>query len=212
MPFNESNKAQIFVTSIILQPTMKRFSLLLTVLLLAGCSQTIDVDPDTGFEVFTIPQGGHSSIFRNEPFTGTGIEVTVIFDESASYELDVNGDQADINKLVGFSDCHQDHQSESARIGWRWYEDELQLLAYTYREGQLSYEMMGAVPFDQEIDLQILIDGDTYKYSGTGLSSITMDRTPNCETGENYWLWPYFGGDQPAPHEVTIKLKREVIE
>ena len=34
----------------------------------------------------------------------------------------------------------------------------------------------------------------------------------NFEKVENYWLWPYFGGDQPAPHEVTIKLKREVIE
>lgn len=190
---------------------MKRLSLLLAVLLAVGCNQTIDIDPETGFEIFTIPTDGHSSILRNEPFTGTGINITVIFDESAMYELDVANDQADINKLIGFSDCHQDHQSESARIGWRWYEDELQLLAYTYREGQLSFELMGSVPFDQEIDLQILINGDTYEYSGDGLSAITMDRTQNCETGDNYWLWPYFGGNQPAPHEVTIKLKREVI-
>lgn len=196
----------------IIHPTMKRLSLLIAVLLAVGCNQSIDIDPDTGFEIFTISQGSHNSIVRNEPFTGTGIKVTAIFDESAMYELEVVSDQADINKLVGFSDCHQDHQSESARIGWRWYEDELQLLAYTYREGQLSFELMGAVPFDKEINLQILIEGDTYKYTGSGLKSITMERTPNCETGENYWLWPYFGGDQPAPHEVTIRLKREVIQ
>ena len=191
---------------------MKRLSAVFAVILFVGCNQTIDIDPDTGFEIFTISQGNHSSILRNEPFTGTGIRVTAIFDESAEYTLDVASDQADINKLVGFSDCHQDHQSESARIGWRWYQDQLQLLAYTYREGQLSFELMGAVDFNKEIDLEILINDDTYQYSGTGLSSVTMQRTQNCETGDNYWLWPYFGGDQPAPHEVTIKLKREVIE
>lgn len=181
-------------------------------LIAVSCNQSIDIDPDTGFEVFTIAEGNHSSIFRNEPFTGSGINAKVIFDESAIYTLDVASDQADINKLIGFSDCQQDHQSESARIGWRWYEDELQLLAYTYVEGQLNFSLMGSVPFNQEIDLQILIDGNSYQYSGDGLTSVTMDRTDNCETGENYWLWPYFGGDQPAPHEVTIKLKREVIE
>ena len=191
---------------------MKRLLLLVITILAVSCNQPIDIDPDSGFEVFTIPEGAHSSIFRNEPFTGIGINVTAIFDESAMYMLDVTSDQADINKLVGFSDCHQDHQNESARIGWRWYEDELQILAYTYREGQLHFELMGSVPINQEIDLQIRIDGDTYQYSGTGLTSVTMDRTPNCETGENYWLWPYFGGDQPAPHVVTIKLKREVID
>ena len=136
---------------------MKRLSTVFAVILFVGCSQTIDIDPDTGFEIFTISQGNHSSILRNEPFTGTGIRVTAIFDESAEYTLDVASDQADINKLVGFSDCHQDHQSESARIGWRWYQDQLQLLAYTYREGQLSFELMGAVDFNKEIDLEILI-------------------------------------------------------
>ncbi|WP_420386188.1 hypothetical protein [Roseivirga sp.] len=191
---------------------MKRLLLTLLTILVVSCNQNIDIDPDTGFEVFTIPTGGHSSIVRNEAFTGTGINVTVLFDESAEYTLDVTSDQADINKLIGFSDCHQDHQSESARLGWRWFDDELQILAYTYREGQLSFELMGAVSMNQEIDLQIRIVGDTYQYSGTGLTSVTMDRTPNCETGDNYWLWPYFGGDQPAPHEVTIKLKREIIE
>lgn len=191
---------------------MKRLLLALLTILVVSCNQNIDIDPDTGFEVFTIPTGGHSSIVRNEAFAGTGINVTVLFDESAEYTLDVTSDQADINKLIGFSDCHQDHQSESARLGWRWFDDELQILAYTYREGQLSFELMGAVNMNQEIDLQIRIVGDTYQYSGTGLTSVTMDRTPNCETGDNYWLWPYFGGDQPAPHEVTIKLKREIIE
>jgi len=63
-----------------------------------------------------------------------------------------------------------------------------------------------------EVDLSIRIVGDTYQYSGTGLQSVTMQRSSNCETGENYWLWPYFGGYQTAPQAVKIQMKRTVIE
>lgn len=177
-----------------------------------SCDQSIDIDEDTGFEIYTIPAGAHSSIVRNEPFTGSGVDIVVMFDESAQYTLEVTSDQSDINKLTGFSDCNQHHQSESARIGWRWFNDELQLLAYTYREGDLNFELMGAVSFNTEINLSIRKVGNTYEYSGTGLQSVTMDGTADCESGENYWLWPYFGGNQPAPHEVTIRLKRTVVD
>lgn len=181
-------------------------------LIVFSCDQSIDIDADTGFEMYRIPAGGHGSIIRNEAFIGTGIDIVVMFDESAQYTLEVASDQADINKLTGFSDCTQHHQSESARIGWRWFNDELQLLAYTYREGNLSFQLMGAVPLNTEINLSIRMTEDIYQYSGTGLQSVIMDRTSDCESGENYWLWPYFGGDQPAPHEVTIRLKRTVVE
>lgn len=189
-----------------------KLSLCALLFLLYTCDNAIDLDPDTGFEVFTIPAGSHNSIIRNEPFTGTGIDIKVIFDESAEYTLEETSDQADINKLTGFSDCAQQHQSESARIGWRWFNDELQLLAYTYIEGNLSFELMGAVALNAEVDLSIRIVGDTYQYSGTGLQSVTMQRSSNCETGENYWLWPYFGGNQTAPQAVKIQMKRTVIE
>ena len=180
--------------------------------LCAACGEDIEIDPDTGFEVFTISGGQHNSINRREAFTGSGIDIKVIFDESAIYTLDVTNDQADINKLVGFSDCAQDHQSESARFGWRWFNDELQILSYIYKEGDLNFELMGAIPLNEEIDLSIRIVGDTYQFSGEGLQNATMQRTSNCEAGENYWLWPYFGGNQVAPQTITIKMIRETIE
>ncbi len=189
-----------------------KLSLVALVLTFCACSDAIDVDPDTGFEIFTIPAGSHNSIIRNEAFTGSGIDIQVIFDDSAMYTLEETSDQADINKLVGFSDCTQHHQSESGRIGWRWYEDELQILAYTYLEGDLSFELMGAIPLNTETNISIRIVGNTYQYSGDGLQSITMERNSNCETGENYWLWPYFGGNQTAPQAVKIQMKRTVID
>lgn len=191
---------------------MKNYlSALFVLLLIVGCNETPTLD-DAGFEIFTIPAGQHSSISRNEAFTGSGIDITAIFDESAIYSLEVTSDQADINKLIGFSDCTQHHQSESARIGWRWYEDELQILAYAYLEGVLHFELMGSIPLNTEIDMSIRATSNTYDFSGTGLQSVSLTRTSDCEVGENYWLWPYFGGDQVAPNDVEIRIKREQVD
>jgi len=29
----------------------------------------------------------------------------------------------------------------------------------------------------------------------------------NNVSGSRYYLWPYFGGDETAPHDITIKIK-----
>ena len=186
--------------------------LIFSICLFLACNEPIEIDPETGFEIFTINSGQHSSITRSEAFTGTGINVTVQFDESAEYTLERTNNQADINKLVGFSDCGQHHQSESARFGWRWFDSELQILAYVYREGNLHFELMGAVAMNQSIDLSLRVENDQYRFSGDGLQTVNIARTGNCEAGENYWLWPYFGGDETAPHAIRIQLKREVID
>lgn len=78
---------------------MKRFVPYLVLLLLA-CETTIDIDPDTGFEIFTIGAGQHSSINKNEVFSGDGIEFKVIFDESAEYISQDDNNQGDINNLT----------------------------------------------------------------------------------------------------------------
>jgi len=114
--------------------------------------------------------------------------------------------------LIGFSDCGQNHQQESARIGWRWFNNELQILAYSYLEGNLNFELMGAIPLNTEVDLMITKTSNSYEFSGTGLSTVSLTRTSDCEVADNYWLWPYFGGNQVAPQQITIKLQREQID
>lgn len=180
-------------------------------MLFLGCDATIPLDPTTGFEVFTIQKGNQNSVVRNEDFTSQGIEVTVIFDESAIYTFEDANDQSDINKLIGFSDCDRFHQLESARIGWRWFNDELQILTYVYNDGDLSFKLMGSVPLNTTIALSIVIQDDHYVFSGDQLSTLTIPRASDCSDGVNYWLWPFFGGNQSAPQEVTIQVKRKVI-
>lgn len=178
--------------------------------LTSTCEEALMID-DNGFETFKIESGEHRSLTRYEAFTGAGIYITTIFDESAIYTLKETSDQADINKLIGFSDCFRSHKKASARIGWRWLDNELQILAYTYRSGERYYELMGSVPINREINLGIEIENEQYIFSGDGLQTVTLERTSPCAVGDNYWLWPYFGGNQTAPTEILIKLKREQI-
>lgn len=177
-----------------------------------GCESAVDIDPETGFETFVIQKGNQNAVVRNEDFTFRGIQVSVIFDESAIYTFEDASDQSDINKLIGFSDCERFHQLESARIGWRWFNDELQILTYVYNDGDLSFELMGAVPLNTTINLAIAIQDNQYVFTGDGLTTQTIPRASNCSEGVNYWLWPFFGGNQPAPQDITIQLKRTVIE
>ncbi len=181
-------------------------------LALFACSETIEIDPITGFEVFTMRQGSHSSIVRREVFDGNGIAFKVIFDQSAIYTAVDEQNQADIHKLLGFSNCLKHHQSESARIGWRWFNDELQLLAYVYTDADLTFQLLGSIPFDQEINLRIDIESDGYRFTGDGMTETFVARdAEGCEAGENYWLWPYFGGDETAPHDIVVKIERETL-
>lgn len=190
---------------------IKRLTIFTLCFVLLSCGDDIETDPETGFEIFTIEAGTHTSIRRSEDFEGSRLNVTAMFDESAQYTLENTNDQADINKLIGFSDCQQHHQTESARIGWRWYEDELQILAYAYVDGQLIFEKMGAIALNQEVTMSIEVLDTQYRFSGQGLETITLNRNGTCQAGTNYWLWPYFGGNQVAPHEITIRLKREAL-
>lgn len=190
---------------------MKKLLPLLLLFFLA-CDSVIDVDPETGFELFTIESGKHSSISKIENFSGNGISVKVIFDEAAEYTSQRANNQSDINKLIGFSQCTKHHKKESARIGWRWYNDQLQLLGYVYNDSKRSFKLLGSIPINQEVNLRIDIENDGYRFSGDGLTETVIPRdSENCDNGENYWLFPYFGGDETAPHDILIQIKREAI-
>ena len=67
------------------------------------------------------------------------------FDASARYTLDDPSLQSNINKLMGFSDCSTHHQTNSARFGWRWYNDRLEIHAYCYVDSVRVHQYIGTV-------------------------------------------------------------------
>lgn len=154
---------------------------------------------------YVIEEGDHSSTSKVTLITGTEMTFEAIFDDSAIYETLSESNQADINKLMGFSDCTSHHHSNSARFGWRWYDDELQIHAYTYADGTRSDEELGTVEIDEVATYSIEIDSDRYLFTFDGVTT-EMDR--GCSGGGvKYQLYPYFGGDETAPHDITIYIE-----
>lgn len=137
---------------------------------------------------------------------GTGFYFTVRFDSSCIYQTRVPENQWDINKLYGFSDNNALHHQYSARFGWRWSEGALRLFAYTYNNGVRDSKEIGVVPIGKEIDCAIALTGGTYVFSA-GENSVTMARQSTTTTIKGYKLYPYFGGDEVAPHDVRIWIK-----
>ena len=131
----------------------------------------------------------------------------VKFDSSAIYTTSDAANQSDINKLFGFGDNNAlDHHQYSARFGWRWSDQALRLFAYVYNKGVMSFKEIGSVQIGAENTCSIKIEGDKYLFSLNG-TEITMPRASTTALAEGYKLWPYFGGDESAPHTISIWIK-----
>src|SRR5688572_23124258 len=86
---------------------------------------------------FLIQEGEHYSTTRIvQTLQSNRLEFDSRFDASAQYYFQEGGFQDSKNKLLGFSDCNSLHHQNSARFAWQWYNDQLEIYAYCYVNGQ----------------------------------------------------------------------------
>lgn len=133
---------------------------------------------------------------------------TARFDQSVRYDLE-NKNQKDINKLMGFSDCNSLHHENSVRFGWRYSleKDLVEIFSYAYTNGVVGYQHMGDVAIDETSHYQIQIIEDKFYLLLNGEIGQEVQRGSNCDAGLYYKLFPYFGGDETAPHDISIYIK-----
>jgi hypothetical protein len=158
---------------------------------------------DIHAELYTIAEGQHScdkSAFVTEDFDTLAFNAK--FDSSAIYKTTLANNQADINKLYGLSDCGSLHQVNSARFGWRWYNNHLEIWAYTYNDSVRDYKLVGTVSFNEFNSYKIIFAEEKYIFL---LNDKRIEMPRHCsETARGYKLYPYFGGDETAPHSIRI--------
>ncbi len=187
---------------------IKRLTVLILFLGVLSCEEFDDTVP---FREFKIPQGKHSSTHRLSEMDHEWLSFEVIFDESAIYETVDPNNQADINKLFGFAECNSNHEENSIRFGWRWFNDELQVFAYEHLDGNIIWEQMGVVELNRTYRFNIFLFDDRYELEVEefGVKNTIMTRSELvCTKGAYYLLWPYFGGNETAPQDISVFMRR----
>ena len=193
---------------------MKNFLLvLLQIMLITSCSKSntdIIVQEDAPiipFKTYIIDSAAHFCNDNNFVTTSISqLKFKVKFDSSAIYTTADINNQDDINKLYGFADNNTQHHQYSARFGWRWSNNALWLFAYIYNEGMVAHKELGSIAIGKEHHCEIKITPNHYIFSVNNYQD-SLPRKSITQKAEGYKLYPYFGGDETAPHKITILIK-----
>ena len=156
---------------------------------------------------YTIPQGQHYATQNTfQAVEYSELTFTVKFDSSAIYQSVDAENQEDINKLYGFSDNNAEHQQFSARFGWNWARGALRLYAYVYNSGERISQELTSIQIGPEYTCSINVSDDHFIFS-TNHVTVELRRDSKTPNASGYKLFPYFGGNEAAPHEIHIWIK-----
>ena len=158
------------------------------------------------YTTYLIRTGQHYSDTRPLKYvTVTEMKFFAKFDQSAIYQAVIPENQYDINKLWGFSEGFN-NQYNSARMGWGYSNGAIRLYGYVYSKGvRYSKEITTVLP-GQENSCSIKISGNTYIISANGVS-VTLPRGTTATKASGFQQYPYFGGNEVAPHNISIFIK-----
>lgn len=145
---------------------------------------------------------------------GTRLDRTVAFQvsfpPSAAYRTGNPANQLDWNKVMGITTPRIHHNS--IRLGWRWLpaEDRMELGFYGYIRGRRIDQAIAKVRLDEWVDCEIRLhrgglavrvgSARHERNESLGLSSFFPTPTWVLRTA-------YFGGDEPAPHDMVVRVR-----
>lgn len=132
------------------------------------------------------------------------LSFAALFDSSCIYKTVDPLNQDDINKLYGFSDCNSQHLDNSARVGWRWSNDSLRIFGFVHNGGNMIFGEITTAKIGKVIKCKIVCLDTQYVFTVDGK---TLSLPRHCSGNyTRYKLYPYFGGDEVAPHDITIQM------
>ena len=174
---------------------------------MGGGSTVITTPTIPSFITYTIKKGLHFADLNSfQAVSYTEQKFIVDFDSSAKYQSKDPNNQGDINKLYGFADNDSLHHSFSARFGWNWVNNALWLHAYVYNNGIILKQTLITIPLNKEANCSIKVNSNNYVFTVNG-NAVTVPRASKTPTGKGYKLYPYFGGDEFAPHDIKVMIK-----
>ena len=170
-------------------------AILFMVWVLTGCNPfAVDVHP-----VYIIEEGQH---FANKtekkisPVLNERVEFAALFNISHIYD---NGED-DINKLYGITSTKI--HNYSARIGWRWNVDKVEIFAYYYIDGVRSFVKLGDAQLNTRHEFIVDVTGKYYYFNFDG-NELRVKSGKNIAAFRSF---PYFGGNNSAPNRMTFTI------
>jgi hypothetical protein len=159
-------------------------------------------------KIFVIPEGDHYANPRMfQSLQSNTLDFKAVFNETAIYEFEDKSFQDSKNKLLGFSDCNSMHHENSARFAWQWYNQELEIYAYCYVNGERKERFVGTVNLNEPNHYRLTLTDSNYIFQLNDLEPVYIERANICDKGAYYMLWPYFGGSLPAPHDISLSIQ-----
>lgn len=158
-------------------------------------------------KTYTIKKGHHYSTHLPKLLFGNSIlSSTVKFHKDCWFPLNTSDDYA-INKLVGWSNGL--HHRNSIRCGWRpaAVPGFIDLFFYIYNKGHRKEAFFTTVECDKEFNLLMAYQGGKILFSIEEKMIIVKVDYSGPRLG--YMLFPYFGGQNTAPHDINIDLEIE---
>ena len=158
------------------------------------------------WQTFHIDAGNHSANESNfQLFTNDTLAFQLTFDESAIYQTIDPQHQLSWSKILGFSDCGTHHHTNSARLVWRWNENTgIELAGYVYIDGVRTWNIVDTIQVNDTISASIYRTPNSYVITTNETKSVQFNRL--CNAGISYWLFPYFGGQEPAPQDILVHI------
>lgn len=193
---------------------MKNHALFFGMMLLLCCSCKKEIDHQQvkeqhteNFTKYTIHKGNqYCDLSALSEVDYRQLKFIARFDSTAIYHTKDPANQYDINKLYGFSDNNGPHHDFSARLGWRWSNDSLRLFGYVYNNGERIEQEISIINLYAAINCSITVKPGRYEFEVDG-RTLNLPRASTGLSATGYKLFPYFGGDEPAPHDIHIWIK-----
>lgn len=154
--------------------------------------------------MFIIKEGKHRPFFTIPRITfKKRVHVSVFLDGDFSYTSDKMENQRDTNKIFGLSD-NWHHHKDSFRIGYRYLNGRLELMAYYYSNGKKKASFIDYINTNNiKITLTISENDYTVEYKNKVLK---YPRTSKWRFFR-YYLYPYFGGEEKAKKDLCFRIK-----
>jgi hypothetical protein len=166
-------------------------------------------------KTYTIKKGSHyaKGTFWDK-FTAIGfnrkiLNATFCFSQSCWWAPPRNNDDLDLNKLCGIG-YGLNHHKNSVRLAWVPdfnQPGKIKIFGYTYDESSAGHksQFIKTVQAGSVCNGRIVNNGANYQMSVDG-TMITMENKSG-DPGLCFGLFPYFGGNNTAPHDMDIELE-----